>query len=128
MVPGFGTNLLSAPRMEKAGWYLSRGKGQFVAKDGQGQTVFSVNADFKGLYYLRNVAISQVVLALSTAPADIRDQRNFSHGLAERQKRHIFSQKVSMTKPVRFSRCLLQMCVGRDLRKERGMIRTLICI
>ena len=51
VVPGFGTNLLSAPRMEKAGWYLSQGRGQFIAKDGQGQTVFSVNADLKGLYY-----------------------------------------------------------------------------
>ena len=35
VVPGVGSNLLSAPRMEKAGWCLSQGGGQFKARDSQ---------------------------------------------------------------------------------------------
>ena len=53
VVPGFGLNLLSAPRMEKAGWYLSQGGGQFKAMDSEGRVVFTVGADFKGLYFFQ---------------------------------------------------------------------------
>ena len=74
VVPGFGSNLLSTPRMEKAGWYLSQGGGQFKASDGQGRLVFTVTADFKGLYYLKNVMIFQ---ATTPAPSNIRGQRKF---------------------------------------------------
>jgi hypothetical protein len=44
--------------MERAGWFLTQGGGQFVAKDGQHRTVFVIAADFKGLYYLNNVTIT----------------------------------------------------------------------
>ena len=77
VVPGFGSNLLSAPRMEKAGWCLSQGGGQFKARDDQGRTIFSVAADVRGLYYLNNVTISNPIPPVAKAPTNIRGQRNF---------------------------------------------------
>ena len=75
VVPSFGSNLLSAPRMEKAGWYLTQGGGQFKAKDGKGHVVFTVAADFKGLYYLENVTI----LKATSSPTYLH--RNFPSGV-----------------------------------------------
>ena len=83
VVPGFGLNLLSAPRMEKAGWHLSQGGGHFKATDGQGRTVFTVTADFKGLYYLKDVTIFEGTASVPTAPSHVRGQRNFSRGMAD---------------------------------------------
>ena len=70
VVPGFGSNLISGPRMERAGWTLTQGKGNFTATDGSGHVVFSVPADPRGLYYLNNV-----VFESASEPA--RGQRNF---------------------------------------------------
>lgn len=56
--------------MERAGWTLTQGKGNFTATDGCGHVVFSVPADPRGLYYLNNV-----VFESASEPA--RGQRNF---------------------------------------------------
>ena len=77
IVPGFGSNLLSTPCMERAGWFLTQGGGQFVAKDGQHRTVFVIAADFKGLYYLNNVTILQEKTPVATA-LDVRGHWKFS--------------------------------------------------
>ena len=77
VVPGFGMNLLSTPRMEKAGWYLSQGGGHFNARDSQGRTVFSIVADFKGMYYLNNVSISNGTSPMASFSANVGGQRNF---------------------------------------------------
>ena len=42
-----------------------------MAKDGQGRTVFVVAADFKGLYYLKNVTIEH------EDRTDVRGHRKF---------------------------------------------------
>ena len=55
LVPGFGTNLLSGPRMDKAGWGLHQKAGVYTATDAQNEFVFSTRADANGLYFLRDV-------------------------------------------------------------------------
>ena len=59
VVPGFGSNLLSGPRMVKAGWSLTQQDGIFTAHDNRRHVVFSIPADFRGLYYLSGSVISR---------------------------------------------------------------------
>ena len=84
-----------------------------MAKDGQGRTVFVVTADFKGLYYLKNVTIQHEDAPVATALRTFEVSGNFFRRLALRtQKRHSFSPWVSREKPVRYNRCLLLMSTG----------------
>ena len=53
--PGFGSNLLSGPRMEKAGWSLTQKGGVYTATDARGDFIFSSQADLNGLYFLDDV-------------------------------------------------------------------------
>ena len=97
VVPGFGLNPLSAPLMEKAGWYLSQGGGQFKAMDSKGRVVFTVGADFKGLYFLKNVTIFNPTTAGTTAPACVRGQRKFPSDektLQNSSASHLFAMGV----------------------------------
>ena len=82
--------------MERAGWFLTQGGGQFVAKDGQGQTVFVVAADLKGLYYLKNVTIQHEDAPVTTALGDVRGQRKFplQHGFENSKASQFFPNGV----------------------------------
>jgi hypothetical protein len=99
------------------------------ARDGQGRSVFTVTANFKGLYSLKNVTIFKGTASVATAPSHVRGQRNFSLDMAlEFRKRHIFSVWVSMTKTLRSIYCIPTMCIGCEMCKKRGVTRTLICL
>ena len=79
VVPGFGSNLLSGPRMVKAGWSLTQQDGVFTARGSQRHVVFSLPADSKGLYFLSGVVISR---SPALTPRRLRGQRNgqLQHG------------------------------------------------
>ena len=128
IVPGFGSNLLSTPCMERAGWFLTQGGGQFVAKDGQHRTVFVIAADFKGLYYLNNVTILQEKTPVATA-LDVRGHWKFS-SQADREisKTSQFFPMGVNGKTCQYNHCLLLMYLGPDLHKIRGTARTLVLI
>ena len=55
LVPGFKANVLSEPRMERAGWSLLHSGGTLTAWDRQGQCLFQTKAGDNGLYVLKKV-------------------------------------------------------------------------
>ena len=84
IVPGFGSNLLSGPRMVKAGWSLTQQDGIFTALDGRRHVVFSILADPRGLYYLSSTVISRIT---SITSSQFRGQRNaqLQHGAPQKR-------------------------------------------
>ena len=111
MVPGFGSNLLS----RKWDGVLSQAGWQFIAKDGQGRTVFPVSADPKGLYYLRNVV-------RRTTTTGFGVQRKFPpwHGRSSKAQ---FLAMGDRDKKCQVHMFLLHLCVGGLKLKQQGMLQ-----
>ena len=61
IVPGFGTNLLSGPRLEDAGYALHQENGVHTARK-DGDLVFLAKKDEPGLYFLTVVYLPSSTL------------------------------------------------------------------
>ena len=55
LVQGFGTNLMSCPRMVQAGWSINHNRQGLTVSDPRGRVLFMTRASPNGLHYLRGV-------------------------------------------------------------------------
>ena len=79
LVEGFGTNLMSCPRMVKAGWNINHNRRGFTVSDPKGRVLFTTRASSNGLHYLRGVQPLKVAPAAGKKvflPAEERGDDN----------------------------------------------------
>ena len=79
LVEGFGTNLMSCPRIVKAGWNINHNRRGFTVSDPEGRVLFTTRASSNGLHYLRGVQPLKVAPAAGKKvflPAEERGDDN----------------------------------------------------